>query len=229
MLRGVEVEAPPQIRIRPRDERGYPILYTSAYNEDGTPNFIMGDPQKVYNCGMGQLCGVCGAFLRDYKTYPFPAWRDPAVYCIGGPVSAEKTGVFNDPPMHKECAEWAMQVCPWMAFKTYKRHAVREGAAKIEGQIHIPDRPPYLVLAEARGFKFDPDDLLFHLKLHRVVHKWVPGNGPLPSAEAMTAYFDKAQALGLQETMKTVFEDMIAHPIMLHQFLQARARLQGKA
>ncbi len=33
---------------------------------------------------------------------------------IGGPVSF-KTRLFTDMPMHKDCAQYAIQVCPWLA------------------------------------------------------------------------------------------------------------------
>ena len=41
---------------------------------------------------------------------------------VGGPKSAFSIiGAYYDPPMHEECAHYALQVCPYLAAPTYSR------------------------------------------------------------------------------------------------------------
>lgn len=91
------------------DARGYKIFYTIQQREEGTYNFLAIVPERVAECAVHHLCGICGKPL-DY-------W----IYFVGGEISCLQTRVFPEPPMHKECVEYAVQVCPFLVNPHYRR------------------------------------------------------------------------------------------------------------
>lgn len=208
IINGQEFYAPPQVLIRPRDERGYPVLYTNAVKKDGSPDFLTIDRQKVHNCAKGKLCGICGGFLLSTKTYPLPVWRD-YVYFIGGPHSCERSGIFADPPMHEDCARFAMRVCPWMILGRYRRIG-NDPEQHHEGAMFVGERPIKFQLLRATSFRAD-SELLFHASyLNAVVEQWNPA-GPMPTGEQMTEYFRQTE----KELAHLVVRQMLTQDPML--------------
>ncbi len=59
------------------------------------------DPEHVKRCATGRRCGVCGHKIR----------RPPLAFI--GP--ADTRDCFADPWMHLECAELALQTCPFLS------------------------------------------------------------------------------------------------------------------
>ena len=96
------VVMPSRLAARPRDTRGYPIPWTAMLDLDGRPDFRVIDVEKVTMAVNLKCCAMCGEPLGRHLAF------------IGGPVSF-KTRLFTDMPMHKECAIYAIQVCPWLA------------------------------------------------------------------------------------------------------------------
>lgn len=123
-----KIEQPAQIAAMQKDERGYPIPHTVMW-VDGKPDFRVIDPNKWYEAARSCQCGICGQMILDDFAF------------VGGPLSM-KNRLFTDLPMHKECAEYALKVCPFIAapkFGYLKQHGhpVRE----IEGvSDNRPDR-----------------------------------------------------------------------------------------
>lgn len=103
-----------------RDERGFPVPYNVArYLADNTPRFQINDDRRTEECIDKKLCTICG------KTIPT---NDQ--WLVGGPVSAfHPQGAFMDSPMHKLCLHYALQVCPYMALRTYTK---KTEASKID-------------------------------------------------------------------------------------------------
>ena len=95
------VEMPENIAGMQKDERGYPIPHTVHWI-DGKPDFRVIDPDKWIEAARECLCGICGKKIESKIAF------------VGGPRSIENR-LFVDLGMHKECAEYALQVCPFMA------------------------------------------------------------------------------------------------------------------
>lgn len=93
---------PACLAARPRDRRGLPIPVVTAIAPDGTPDFTANSGPETLRVGEAHECGLCGQPL-DY-------W----IAFLGGPMSAS-TRAFTDPPMHEECAQAALKLCPHIA------------------------------------------------------------------------------------------------------------------
>ena len=90
----------PRIEKLPK-HKGFPIPYFATRRKDRTPDFKIVDQDRRKVCAVERRCWICGE--------PLGYW----VVFIGGPVSIEH-GLFNDGPMHEECAADAMAICPFL-------------------------------------------------------------------------------------------------------------------
>jgi hypothetical protein len=90
---------PSRLQHRPRDRRGYVIPFAQFIDKNGEPQFKIMDDELVLRCLNHRLCSLCGGPLGRH------------IFFIGGPKCVEN-GYFYDPPMHRECAEYAMRTCP---------------------------------------------------------------------------------------------------------------------
>jgi hypothetical protein len=106
------VEVPKLMRTLPKDHRGYPIPFIVLRDKAKQPHFPINDVARVVECGRKRLCGICGKRLNP-KALSF---------VIGGPASAlHERGAYLDPPMHEECARYAIRVCPYLGAPVYGR------------------------------------------------------------------------------------------------------------
>jgi hypothetical protein len=106
-----DVPIPPRMQHLPLDPRGYPIPHVVMISKDGSANFIINDSKAVQRCAAEHLCHVCGGPLEAPLCF------------VGGPRSAfHSLGAFFDGPMHRECATYALQVCPYLALPSYGRN-----------------------------------------------------------------------------------------------------------
>lgn len=104
---------PTGIANRPRDNRGFPITFVTLMDSNGRPDFTTIAADKIVRCIKEARCGMCGNHWPGPDLGP----EDHLMAFIGGPVSCENQN-FLDPPMHVECAEYAMRVCPHIAIPT---------------------------------------------------------------------------------------------------------------
>lgn len=93
---------PARMSRLPRDARGFPIPYAQFIGQDGKPDFRVLDGDKVGHCLRFRLCGLCGEQMGRH------------MFFIGGPLCVAN-GLFHDPPMHRECAEFALRACVHLA------------------------------------------------------------------------------------------------------------------
>jgi hypothetical protein len=101
---------PKRMRTLECDARGYPIPVIVVRDQQGTPLFTVNDHTKVIACFSKRLCSICGKRL------------DADVWIVGGSRAfLHDQGAFIDPPLHHECATYALQVCPFLAAPTYTR------------------------------------------------------------------------------------------------------------
>jgi hypothetical protein len=158
MMRPTEaVEMPRALRKRPRDRRGYPIPFIVLIDAQKRPHFTINNGERVIAAGRKKLCGLCGGKLRGDIAF------------VGGPVCFfSAMGAFSDPPMHAECARYAIRVCPYLAAPSYAKRiddkTLRPGATPngvlINTDIAVPDdRPAAFVLGATDRYEmFFRDD-----------------------------------------------------------------------
>jgi hypothetical protein len=96
------IPMPPRIARLPRTKHGLPVPYIAETHEDGSPNLGMVESAISGICHDESLCSICGEKLalaeRTFITGPS---------CVFGSDYG-----CNDPPMHEECARYALRVCP---------------------------------------------------------------------------------------------------------------------
>lgn len=113
-----EVPIPKRMRTLERDARGYPVPFIVLRDRQGVPRFTINDVTKVAACLTKKLCSICGKRL------------DIDMWLVGGSRAfLHDDGVFLDPPLHYECAVYALQVCPFLAAPNYSKGI---GARKVD-------------------------------------------------------------------------------------------------
>lgn len=136
------VPIPPRLARRPRDKRGYPTPWGVLIQADGTPDFRVVDMERWQRAVTLRRCGLCGEPLGGHLAF------------IGGPL-CERNRVFLDLPMHRDCAEYALQVCPYLALPkaTYSGHIeVDQGTALHVSTNVSPDKPERFWLGIAKAY-----------------------------------------------------------------------------
>lgn len=102
-----------------KDARGYPIPYSVTRRRDGTPDFRVIDPVKWGDCVTYRKCALTGLPLGSEFAF------------VGGPLSMQNR-LFTDPAMLPEAAEYAIQVCPFLAAPSFSYAEPRGG--KLAGE-----------------------------------------------------------------------------------------------
>lgn len=147
-----DVPIPPRLASRPRDARGYPIPALVLVDSEGKPDFKTTDLEKWSRAYHSRTCSLCGQTMGRHLAF------------IGGPNSY-KYRYFTDLPMHRDCAEYAIKVCPYIAvpnFKYAENIRAPDGyTLSVSNQVS-PDRPDRFVLAittSCKAERLDGDTL----------------------------------------------------------------------
>ena len=94
-----DVPMPARIARLPRDRRSYPVPVVAGVNADGSPNLGQLASWTATRCHRQRRCSTCGEKLAPgERTFIC----DPDDTCV-------------EPPMHEECAHYALRVCPHLA------------------------------------------------------------------------------------------------------------------
>lgn len=93
-------DAPARIARLKINEKGFPVPWFVAWI-DGKPDFRVVGEGKVPEAIRTNSCWICGEPLGRYKAF------------VVGPMCAVNR-VSSEPPMHRECAEYAVKACPFM-------------------------------------------------------------------------------------------------------------------
>lgn len=158
-LKRAEVPIPEQMKHLPLTEGGYL-----------KPWFVKGDDFRVTDSDkaglavMKKACWICGN--------PFTS----AGYAMVGDAMSATIRLYKEPPCHTECAEYAMQVCPFILYPNAKRRTagldyentvehLNEGAAiELEaenpGEFYICVVSDFTYHHEHQLTAFDKDKLL---------------------------------------------------------------------
>jgi hypothetical protein len=125
------IEPPARLRSRPRDARGFVIPWTQFIRKDGTPDFRVLDHERVGRALRIRLCSMCRGSMGRH------------IFFIGGPLCVAN-GYFYDPPMHRECALYALQTCPHLARAKgrYVEPATVAQAIGAEARLIVGDMAP---------------------------------------------------------------------------------------
>lgn len=101
---------PSRMRALERDPRGYPIPWSVWRDNANHAHFTINDEIKRFRSLVEDLCAICGGKLMRNRWF------------VGGPGSAfDPNGAYFDPPMHGECAHFALKACPYLAAPHYTK------------------------------------------------------------------------------------------------------------
>ena len=121
------------------DRRGFPIPPSVYIDTNGRPHFTINDEPKRQALIATDRCPLCGGKLLRGRWF------------VGGPQSAFHIhGAYIDPPMHNECAHYALQVCPYLAAPNYDKRIDDKTLPPGDTPLlidptMIPERPDYFV------------------------------------------------------------------------------------
>jgi len=142
----MSVPIPPRLAKLERDRRGYPIPVGVLRDETGRPHFTINDEAKRQHHMRDGICPLCGDKLFRGRWF------------VGGPRAAfHELGAFIDPPMHAECARYALRVCPFLAAPRYGRRLDDKTLPAHDGTLLLmeeecrDERPALFVAVMATG------------------------------------------------------------------------------
>src|SRR5215469_1012973 len=92
---------PRQMRSRPRDPRGFPVPWFVRDDTSPQPDFTILSVAKWHEAIQCGLCWLCGGTLG--RTVAF----------VLGPINVV-TRTTTEAPAHPACAEYAVQICPFL-------------------------------------------------------------------------------------------------------------------
>jgi hypothetical protein len=132
---------PERIARLPRDPRGYPVPWNVLRGNDGTPLFTVSDDRKTWRALREGLCPICSERLGRW------------LWFVGGPLSAfDPGGCYMDLPGHRDCIEFALRTCPYLAMPKYlgridvtHPEKLPPEARILLDETQIPDRPQIFV------------------------------------------------------------------------------------
>jgi hypothetical protein len=99
---------PERLARRPVSERGFPVPWFVSWI-GGKWDFVNLDPNKIGEAYHRNLCFLCGGTMGRFKAFT-----------IGPMCSINR--ISSEPPAHRECAEYAVRACPFLARPSAKRN-----------------------------------------------------------------------------------------------------------
>lgn len=135
---------PDRIACLPVDERGYPVPWFVQW-VDGKPDFRIVDGDKFTAAIRFERCWICGGGLGKFRAFLV------GPMCTVNRISAE-------PPSHRDCAEFAVEACPFLANPEMRRRekGLPDGVRDAAG-IMIERNPGVTALWITNGYRvFQP-------------------------------------------------------------------------
>lgn len=131
---------PSRMQALPVDHRGYPVPYFVAWI-DGAPDFRVADGEKLVKCVNERRCWLCGQHLGSYFAF------------VVGPMCSVNR-VSSEPPSHRECAEFALRVCPFLIMpRAQRRDAAMPDEATRPAGIMIRRNPGVTMLWITKSYQ----------------------------------------------------------------------------
>jgi hypothetical protein len=103
-----DIPIPPRMARRPVNERGFPVPWFVSHI-NGKWDFVNLDPRKISEAHRRNICWLCGEPLGKFKAF------------VIGPMCSINR-VSSEPPSHRECAEYAVRACPFLARPNMRRN-----------------------------------------------------------------------------------------------------------
>lgn len=103
-----DVPVPLRLQRLPRDERGFAVPWFVHW-QDGVPDYRVIGAGKIDRAVAGNRCWICGDRLGRNLAF------------VIGPMCAVNR-VSAEPPSHRECALYAVQVCPFLSQPRMRRN-----------------------------------------------------------------------------------------------------------
>jgi hypothetical protein len=112
-----DVPVPKRLAGMRRDHRGFIIPFFVAWLDQGqqrrpgtgAPDFRVVDPSAFAACVRFKLCWLCGQPLGRHCAF------------VLGPMCVISR-VNSEPPSHRDCAEYALKVCPFLTRPAMRRN-----------------------------------------------------------------------------------------------------------
>lgn len=146
---------PQRMRTLSRDKRGFPIPFIVLRDSTGMPQFTINDMRRIDDCRRKRLCSICG------KRFD----RNEMWFVGGSRCFLHEDGAFLDPPVHLECAEYALRVCPFLAAPHYAKRiddaklapgAMPNGVALVRTDYMPPGLPERFGLGMTHSVRYHP-------------------------------------------------------------------------
>jgi len=153
-----EIQVPQRLAGRPR-HNGFVIPYFVAFFKEGrqchekvegaVPSFPTTDYSRLLICRKQNRCWICGQGLGAFKAFVF------------GPASALARSSY-EPPSHRDCARYAMQVCPYLTNPNHQ-HTASQDSYKLKPDERVlpdvlPDNPGVSVMWVTRHYTVEVRD-----------------------------------------------------------------------
>lgn len=138
---------PAALRKRPQ-HKGLPVPYVNE-TDDGAIDFSAIYAPRVLRCAQRRLCGLCGKPLAGARGVLDCAF-------LGGPRCAESR-TYTDPPMHRACAEMAVEMCCHVSRSAPKRRPGRED--DYEPAAFVADKPSEWIVYRTTSFDWSLDEI----------------------------------------------------------------------
>jgi hypothetical protein len=102
------IPMPDRFKKLPVNERGFPVPWFVSFI-GGKWDFVNLDPRHILEAYRRDICFLCGEKLGRFKCFT-----------IGPMCSINR--VSSEPPAHRECAEYAVRACPFLARPNAQRN-----------------------------------------------------------------------------------------------------------
>lgn len=113
-----DIPIPARMARRPVNRRGFPVpWFVTEKDAAGDWDFVNLCPLRVVEAVRRKVCFLCGGQLGKYMAF------------VIGPMCSINR-VSSEPPVHKECAEYAVRACPFLVNPNTRRN---EKAARGDG------------------------------------------------------------------------------------------------
>lgn len=174
-MQKTEIIVPDLILDNCRTIRGYYVPYV-IYKDD----FKINDDRKRFDCLFNNKCTICGTDLGDDR------------WLIAGAGSLfHPQGAVIDAPNHYVCSEYALKVCPYLAYNTYnkkldisKLQAKHSDVILVDPTVEL-DRVPVFGLVKIKSFQLTHSGNIVPTKPYLEVQFWNSGNR-LPDSEGLS-------------------------------------------
>jgi hypothetical protein len=126
------IAVPERLAGRPRT-RGFVVPWFVASDEQGNWDFRCADGRKLVEAVRQRLCWLCGEPLGRVHVF------------IVGPMCAINR-ISSEPPAHRECAEYAAAVCPFLTQREQHRRSDRLPTGYVKPAGIMIERQPGVTL-----------------------------------------------------------------------------------